>query len=304
MFLYQRARQWKISDISDDPMICIEVPTGYPVHIKAINQNTKVPARKRPAATWLETNSSSSASVASRMMEHFKLAAAISKPTSKRDPELRNTDYDYNPISVGFGGGPGNEGECVFTNIKVQRAILEFFEEVIQNPLEYCNPTFAIDVRRQKNSSPKTFTVPDPHEAENATFDPITTTQILSQQQEINEYKQKITAMKDSLSAIPKDNEELNVGKRNLEMRILKAEESLVKMQAKAPMKGGSKAGGTKEAREKWEGAKTSGPKITFAGRSVPFDLIKGAGLLDTCNEALRDMDSGAEADGPVSRGK
>ena len=54
---------------------------------------------------------------------------------------------------------------------------------------------------------------------------------------------------------------------------------------------GAVKAGEAEEIRENWE-PQYDGPKVPFAGTMVDSELLKGAGLFETAEKALQEMDS------------
>ncbi|KAF2797737.1 hypothetical protein K505DRAFT_268896 [Melanomma pulvis-pyrius CBS 109.77] len=291
-FLYQRARQWKVSDESD-PRKCIEVPSDYAGQAEESGPSARGPAEPGPTPNWLETVSPSGPiSAVSGLLRRLKLAVTPHKAGSEAGSESMSfTNHEFEPICLGFGGGDSTVGECVFTNTAVQHAILDFFEEVAQNPLDYRNPVFNLSFPQPTTDKPLTLTVPEPEDTEYAAFQPIQPAEMSPEQQEVDLHKQKLGNMKASLDATPRDKPELEKGRSGLERRIAKAEEELEKLQEKALATGEPKANEVEEVKENWE-TQRKGPMIPFAGTMVDSELVKGAGLLETAEEALRELDS------------
>ena len=289
-FLHQRVRQWKITD-NTDPRKCSELPSDYASQDgESDYEKSKGQEDSHTKISWLDTVTPSGrthtfASLAKRM----GMATKLHKSTEETETESTDFyNYGHDPICPTFGGGDGSVGECIFTTPAVQQAILEFFEQVAQNPSEYRNPAFTTS-----NSPQPTPDDPlelDPEDSGITTFQPLPA-EMSPEQQEVDSIKQRLANMKACLAATPTDNPELEEGRAGLEKRIVTVAEELEEAQKKALASGGLKAGEAEEIRENWE-PQYDGPKVPFAGTMVDSELLKGAGLFETAEKALQEMDS------------
>lgn len=291
-FLHQRVRQWKITD-NTDPQKCSELPSDYASQDGESDYGkTKGPETTHPKISWLDTvPPSGSISTVTGLLKRLKMAVTPHKST--HEAEAESTDfhnYGYDPICPTFGGGDSDEsvGECIFTTPAVQQAILEFFEEVAQNASGYRNPAFTTSNAPQP--TPDNPLELDAEDSENMTFQPLPA-EMSPEQQEVDIIKKRLVNMKACLAATPKDNPELKEGRAGLEKRIIIVTEELEEAQKKALASGGLKAGEAEEIRENWE-PQYDGPKVPFAGTMVDSELLKGAGLFETAEKALEELDS------------
>ncbi|KAF2109754.1 Arb2 domain-containing protein [Lophiotrema nucula] len=197
------------------------------------------------------------------------------------------------PICTTFAASDQPSAECIFTDFNVQHEILNFFDEVAssEDPFRWCNPDFDI--------SPSIL---QPAKKEEKTNNPGFEDEVSSEQQAIDELCSEIKHMKASHVATPfyPIDPELNAGSYNLAKRIAIAESELKGLETKLLAKGGLKAGQGEEVRGKWE-TKGGGPKVPFAGTMVDSEALKAAGLLETAEEGLAEVDSGNGGD--VGRG-
>jgi hypothetical protein len=291
-FLHQRVRQWKITD-NTDPRKCSELPSDYASQDGAFDyEKTKGQGDAYPKINWLDTVSPSSLiSTVTGLLKRLKMTVTPHKST--HETEAESTDfynYGYDPICPTFGSGDGDEsvGECIFTTPTIQQAILEFFEEVAQNPSEYHNPAFTTSNAPQP--TPDSPLELDPEDSGITTFQPLPA-EMSPEQQEVDIIKRRLANMKACLAATPEDNPELEEGRAGLEKRIVTVTEELEEAQKKALASGGLGAGEAEEIRENWE-PQYDGPKVPFAGTMVDSELLKGAGLFETAEKALEELDS------------
>jgi hypothetical protein len=289
-FLHQRVRQWKISNHTD-PRKCSEVPSDYaPQHRESDYEKEKVTKDSHPKVSWLDTVSSSGAiSAPTGLFKDLKLAVTPHESTPESESESKDfNNYSYDPICPTFGGGDESVGECVFTTPAVQQAILEFFEEVAQNTSDYRNPAFTTS--NAPHPTPGNPLELDSEDSPPGIFQALPV-EMSPEQQEVDSIKHRLENMKACLAATPTDDPELEEGRAGLEKRIITMTAELDEAQKKALATGGLKAGEAEEIREHWE-MHSSGPKVPFAGTMVDSELLKGAGLFDTAQKALEELDS------------
>ncbi|KAF2709691.1 hypothetical protein K504DRAFT_467643 [Pleomassaria siparia CBS 279.74] len=285
-FLHQRARQWKLFD-DPNPRQCAELPKDYTPGVENATQ-TK-PAQ---SVNWLD-NTAPQGPVAVVLNLLDQLVVKSHPSDSKLEPEstVDYSDFEYEPICTGFGGGEATVGECIFTDTDVQDAILAFFEEVAQNPSDYRNPLFSTKIPAPTIENPLTLTV-NASDTKPVAFQPHPMEMTL-EQEEVDSHKQELDRMKASLSALPTNITDLEKGRLGLERRIAKAEAELTELQMKALATGGVAVGEMPELQEEllgenWE-PKPEGPKVSFLGAEVDSNLLKGAGLFETANRTLGD---------------
>ncbi|KAF2751721.1 hypothetical protein M011DRAFT_414524, partial [Sporormia fimetaria CBS 119925] len=280
-FLHQRAREWVVEDNSDNPRDCIAMPAHYAKEVAAFSQSSSgkkaaSSAGNKPTATqainWLETTTAPNliSAVVSKVLDklhHLNLA------NSTHSTDI-NTTYD-DTICPTFADGtnPYNADECVFTSPGVQPAILDFFEEVAQNPGSFHNPVFP------------TFT---PSEPSNNYIAPLEESP-LEDANTLHEKKDELAVMKAALHDTP-DTPELTAGRQKLEKRIKKLEDELDALAKKALSTGSLGAGEAMDVRAemkkeaenrdagKWKRV-GDGPKVMFAGSMVDRELVEAVGM-------------------------
>ncbi|KAF2184820.1 hypothetical protein K469DRAFT_750686 [Zopfia rhizophila CBS 207.26] len=289
-FLHQRCRQWEISSLSIDPKDCVGKPLD---RIHFAEHNIKEPKSEHSVArpiNWLEPIPPSG--VASTISGLVKRLTPSNRSRVPERPVSDSAIFDDEPLCPTFAGGNNGIGECVFTDPAVYEAILDFFAEVAQNPMEFNNPDFNV-------------TVPEPnteHEADegkpegsqrDAKFGPLLPPEMSLEQMEIQNLEGELKHMKEALAATPKNDPAHEEGRRNLEKRIAKTVRGIEGLKKRKSATGGLDAGQAQELGGNWKPV-GKGPKISFAGTMVDSDLVKGAGLIDTA-EALVEVDSGKE---------
>jgi hypothetical protein len=144
-FLHQRARQWKVAGSLYSPYNCIEVPSRNLQELEILDSSMKgEPAVAGNSAEpsqfsgWLQTISSprTMAAVAG-FFQRLTLSVQVVENNSTGTQVDPSNDMD--PLCPTFADdeNPHGAGECVFTSPKVQRCVLEFFEEVARDPSNY-----------------------------------------------------------------------------------------------------------------------------------------------------------------------
>ncbi|ORY19683.1 Arb2 domain-domain-containing protein [Clohesyomyces aquaticus] len=282
-FLHQRARQWKLSSHSINPRDCVEVPKTE--KYKDGSSTSSHMTNPRRPISWLEKlPASTPMSAVSGLLHHLSLALI------PRNGKSRESSYDSEerlPLCPTFAGGNQAIGECVFTEAEVQKCILDFFEEVAQDPKDFHNPEF-------KLAKAITPTPGGGVWGEDAGVNELMPPEMSPKRMEIDNKKAQIENMKVSIKVTPKDNPELEPGRKGLEKRLVKAEQELEDLLKKGVATGGLVGEEAEDVRERWEPVGT-GPKIPFAGTMVDSELVRGAGLLDTADEALEELGDAAQ---------
>ncbi|KAF3051657.1 hypothetical protein E8E11_010088 [Didymella keratinophila] len=295
-FLHQRARQWKYSDLSSNATQCTELPDDY---------IGDTPARKssqdNKPVRWNEyvAETGSLSKIAKTL---HNLTLNVVHPTTSNDSAAESIVSDESsewktgsvPCAT-FAGGKEPTGECIFTDPPVQRAILDFFEEVAQDPENYHNPAF------------KTF-ADIPHPTADAPFALSTDTimqetseiqmahhMLTPEQQELEEARSKLVDMRIALSGCPDDVDALAKGRAKLTEKITKQEAAIKDLEVKALSTGSLGAGEAEDERKDWK-PKAEGAKVPFAGTMADSELLRAAGLIDTASEELEKLEDKEKA--------
>ena len=291
-FLHQRTREWKYSDLTFDPLHCINMPDGYEADPKpetSLDLSSTTELAKH--VCWSEDLPRPGPfSSITKALHHLALTVTTSK---KEDIQTVGSDADtewstgQSAICPTFAGGDNSVGECVFTNPAVQRAILSFFEEVAQDPENYRNPNIKIytEAPQPTPGNPLALSTDNPADID---F-PSLQSEITPEQAELDEARQCLRDMRIALDACPLNVEELAKGCERLSKRIQDKEVEIEALEKKALGSGGLKAGEAMEKRENWKPQK-EGPKVPFAGTMVDSELLKAAGMLDTAQHELEKL--------------
>tara|TARA_R110002003_G_scaffold122_7_gene11056 strand:+ start:9409 stop:10386 length:978 start_codon:yes stop_codon:yes gene_type:complete len=288
-FLHQRAREWRYSDLTNNPPHCTALPEGYYEETEGDSvEHASAPARVVEHIAWNEDVEKPSAlSGVVKAMHRL----VVSATTLKREESSTPTSEAYTEWSSGqaaicpaFAGGPESTGECILTNPAVQQAVLNFFEEVAQDPANYRNPNMTIYTEAPQ-PTPDNPLVLDPDNPNIPNFSPLPP-EMTPEQAEVDAAKEQLEQMELALKACPSDVPELAAGREKLVHRIAVQEAKIEKLQKKALASGGLTAGQAPQQRENWKPQK-EGPKVTFAGTMVDSELLKAAGLGDTADEEL-----------------
>ncbi|KAH7109072.1 Arb2 domain-containing protein [Dendryphion nanum] len=284
-FLRQRTRQWRVATGSNDPKDCIEVPTAGPdveIHdsstpSKSFSSKTKnIPEH----INWLENNSQ--AGTVSTLVDCLKNFDLNPKNPMESAEEVDDTTDQTLCPTFADDDNPTGAGECIFTSPLVRRCILEFFEEVVRDPVGFRNPKFQITAHEPKYGN----------QFDESGYQPLLPPEMSPEHMELHLKQEELATMKSSFAATPTDRPELQAGRQGLEKRIAKTESDIEVLEKKTLANGGMKAGEAPELRDNWKTV-GGGPKIPFAGTMVDAELVRDAGLLDTVEEALEELDSG-----------
>ncbi|KAF2034510.1 hypothetical protein EK21DRAFT_85527 [Setomelanomma holmii] len=288
-FLHQRAREWRYSDLTNNPEHCTELPEGYYEDIRNnLTGTVSTPPRITGHIDWNENVPRATiVSSITTAMHRLIISATSSKkedPPSTTPDESSDWSTGQAAICPTFAGGPESTGECILTNPAVQNAVLKFFEEVAQDPQNYHN----LDLRTYTQAPQPTADKPlvlDPNNPNVAGFSALPA-EMTPEQAELDMVKEKLVQMEIALKACPSNVPNLASGRKSLVDKIAKHEVKMEKLQKKALASGGLKAGEASEQRENWKPQK-EGPKVEFAGTMVDSELLKAAGLEETADEEL-----------------
>ena len=294
-FLHQRTRQWKYTDLSTNPTQCTELPEDYSSDCQA-----KDTAQGSKPLCWNEQHGStgvmdSVTETLHRLTLSFKPSIIGDKPASTKSETDSSFEWKSSVLCPTFAGGKDSTGECVFTESEVQHAILDFFEEVAQNPRDYRNPVLTTygNVPHPTAHAPFGLSA-DPTvqlDSDNQTASPMMT----PEQMEVNEARAQLADMRIALGACPDNDQAFAKGRTRLIQKIEKQETTIKELQVKAISSGSQSAGEVEDLRQDWS-PKIDGPQVPFAGTLVSSELLKAAGLGETASEELDKPEDGEKA--------
>jgi hypothetical protein len=276
---------------------CTSLPADYkPQRTSSPHSSTNMGEWLQPSAPP-EENGFSPEESARRLYTdstYYMEPSATTPPEEARKMSVDSFIDDLDPVCPTFPGGNTWVGECIFTQRAIQDIILTFFGEVAQDPTNYSNPAFALDIPTPTPDNPFTLSASEEVTAEAAQFTSLPQDMLSPEQQTLITTKEALTEMKKALLATP-STPELAPGRQHLQSRIAKREAQLADLEKKALAAGGLAAGGAQDLRDKWE-TKSSGEKwippkmgqaIPFAGVQADSEVVKGAGCLGTVEEEL-----------------
>ncbi|KAI4956675.1 hypothetical protein J4E91_000888 [Alternaria rosae] len=293
-FMHQRTRQWRFSDLTCNPQHCIDLPTGY-------NRQVNGPSSADAPSTmqsikhmsWHASIPEGPVSALTKAFHRLALSvtssAAPSAPaaTSTSTSGEENTEWSSGQtvICPTFAGGDNSVGECVFTYPPTQHAILSFFQDVAQDPVNYRNPpSLKIFTEAPQPSPENPLALSPDHENDAEIYFQNLVSQTTSEQAELDEARERLVELQVALSACPTNAAELDKGRVRLEGKVKSIEAKIGSLEVKALSHGGLAAGEMVEKREDWK-PQVEGPKVPFAGTMVDSELLKAAGLMETMDE-------------------
>jgi hypothetical protein len=286
-FLHQRAREWRYSDLTDDPQICTELPENY--SSTAISSDEKITEHIAWNENVPKTSLLSSITNGLQRLAVSATSAKKAEPNSA-SPALDNDGWGSGQAAIcpTFAGGPESVGECVLTNPATQDAILAFFEGVAQDPHNYRNPDMKTYTTAPQPTPDKPLALDseDPSVAELA----FATPEVTSEQADINDAKVTVERMKAALKACPESVPGFQKGRAGLIERIAKLSTAIETLEKEALATDGSAAVKALEKRESWpQDSKNWGlpeeGKAVFAGMTVDSEKVKDANIGDTMDE-------------------
>ncbi|CBX94918.1 hypothetical protein IAQ61_008360 [Plenodomus lingam] len=292
-FLHQRTRQWMYTDATSDPLHCVGLPNDY-----SPNKSFPNGSRIMNSAQHIHWNEDLPTSrplraMASRLHRLALGTTALKEKKVSKTAAVPYTEWSTEQVIVcpTFAGGEESVAECIFTNYTVQHAILSFFEEVAQNPENYCNPDMKVHAEAPQPS-------PDnPLELSADDINPTIQTlpsEMTPEHIELDEARRSLVEMCIALEACPADKPELAPGREKLSKKVHDKRAEVDRLEKKALAKGGLKAGEAVEKRENWK-PQAEGPKVPFAGSMVDSELLKAAGLFETAQTELEKLDGSVE---------
>jgi hypothetical protein len=288
-FLHQRARQWKYTDLTLDPLHCTDLPEDYEPDQTSPNDTTVMKSAQH--VVWHQNlPKDGPLSSITNALNRIKLAVT---PASKKtiDPVVDAPDEwasGLAPVCPTFAGGSNSVGECIFTNAAVQNAVLAFFEEVAQDPEHYRNPAFKVYTEAPQPTPDNPLALLAEEDTETS-FLPVKD-EVTPEQEELSTLREKLVDLNIALSAVPASNTALVPGRDKVDRKINIVQAKIEELETKALGNGGLVAGEVSEKHqtESWK-PQVEGPKVPFAGTMVDSDLLKAAGLVDTANEGLEE---------------
>jgi len=290
-FLCERVREWRYSDLSINPKDCIELPKDY-----SPLQDTPPNTQDSHHVDWnVKVPKASVLSGITNALHHLVVGNAPSKEAEEALADTSASDCWSNsmaPTCPTFAGGCDPAGECILTDFAVQHAILDFFEQVAQDPSNYSNPNFNPYTAVPQPSLDNPLAL-DPDNPDIAGF-PSLPPEMSPEQAELDMAREELEKMKFALQATPTSDPELQEGRTKLTERIAKQEIKIEKIKVQALATGGLKAEEATELRENWN-PQAEGEKVEFAGAKVSSNLLKMAGLMGEKEEGTeKSKDEGA----------
>ncbi|KAF1838529.1 hypothetical protein BDW02DRAFT_623974 [Decorospora gaudefroyi] len=284
-FLHQRARQWKYTDVTSNPLHCTHLPDDYEEDLKnhpPLDSSSIMKSAKHIA--WHENVRKAEEGVMSAVTNALHRFAVSVSATKKKDlvPEAPDAPTEWASgqavVCPTFAGGDNSVAECVFTDSTVQNAILSFFEEVAQDPETYRNPAMEIHNKAPQPTPDNPLVLSADHVDIDFAALPA---EMSPEQAELDSARQKLAEMRIEFDACPVGVQELEKGRDKLAKNIIKMQTKVEELEKKALGHGGLKAGEAVEKRENWK-PQTEGPKVPFAGTMVDSELLKAAGLVES----------------------
>jgi hypothetical protein len=211
-------------------------------------------------------------------------------PTSDGQEEAAEWASGQAAICPTFAGGDNSVGECIFTYPPVQHAILSFFQDVAQDPLNYRNPpTLKVYTEAPQPSPENPLALSTDHDNDAGIDFHTVSPQMTPEQAELDEAREQLVELQTAFSACPTNVPELEKGREKLERKITSMKTKIETLETKALGHGGLVAGKVAEKRENWK-PQVEGPKVPFAGTMVDSELLKAAGLMEAADEGLKKM--------------
>jgi hypothetical protein len=288
--LHQRTREWRYSALTNNPQHCTELPEGYSSQTQS--SETKIIRHM----SWNESVPQTGAtSGITRALHRLVVnSTPLKKGEDETTPTASDADTEWSSGQAAtcptFAGGPETTGECILTNPAVRLAVLSFFEEVAQDPENYCNPDIKLYAEAPQ-PTPDNPLLLDPDNLDVASFSSLPP-EMTPEQAEVDMAKETLEQMELALKACPVDVPELQSGRTKLIERISNRKVKIEKLEKKTLATGGLTAGAAPEQRENWKPQK-EGTKVKFAGTEVDSELLKAAGLMDTADEELEKLGQG-----------
>jgi hypothetical protein len=298
-FMHQRTRQWRFSNLTCDPQHCIDLPSNYNQQDHGgipLADNTPSTMRSTTHMTWHESIPTGPVSTLTKALHRLapsttssaEVSSAI--PTSDDRAETIEWSSGQAAICPTFAGGDNSVSECIFTSPPIQHAILSFFQDVAQDPLNYRNPPSLKIYSKAPQPSPENpLALSSDHEnrAEIDFQTPLSHT--TPEQAELEEARERLVELQVALSACPTNVAELTKGRVKLERKMKSMETKIESLETKALSHGRLIAGEVVEKRKDWT-PQVEGPKVPFAGTMVDSELLKAAGLMEAADVGLKRM--------------
>ena len=295
-FLHQRTRQWKYSDLSSNATQCTELPDDY-----VGDTSARKSSQDNKSVRWNEDVAEPGPLSKITKTLHNLTMNVVPLTTSNSSATESVVSDDSSEWKTGsvpcptFAGGKEPTGECIFTDPPVQRAILEFFEEVAQDSENYRNPAFETFAEIPQPTIDAPFALSADTTMQEVSQIQTAHRMLTPEQQELEEARSKLVDMRIALSGCPDDVDALAKGRAKLTEKITKQEAVVKDLEKKALSRGSLGAGEAEDERQDWK-PKVEGTKVPFAGTMADSELLKAAGLFDTASEELGKLEDEEKA--------
>lgn len=293
-FLHRRARQWKCSERTSDPLHCTDLPKDfYEIFKNKPQPKVFTPTKRVQHISWNDTSSWDSAGDSASARDHILPDMSSLEKTSAPRAFVASTEWSdgLDVVCPTYAGGDSFVGERVFTNPTIQHAILSFFEDIARDPAAYSNSESELYMAAPQPTPDNPLMLFDESSVKES--DRISP-EMMPEQAELYEARQMLGNMRMALDACPSNVKELEEGRDRLDKKIRDKEREIETLSRKILYNGGFQAGEAQEMRENWKPQK-EGRKVAFAGTVVDSELLKAAGMFDTANEELEDLGSEEE---------
>ena len=285
-FLRQRSRQWKFSELTSNPLHCISLPDDYNQDQNCPPSDTISLMHSTKHISWHKDIPKGPVPTITNALHNIAITVTAANTPDPGPSTEHDSPADWaSGLAVPcptFAGGDNPVGECIFTNSTVQNAILSFFEEVAQDPANYCNPPSLKPFREAPQPTPDNPLALDPFDDG---FNFTSTSSLMNpEQSELNDAREMLTELRTELAACPTDVPELEKGRHKLETKVSNMELHVENLEKKALSHGGLAAGEAEKKRENWK-PKVEGPKVPFAGTMVDSELLRVTGLMPSAAE-------------------
>ncbi|KAF3000730.1 hypothetical protein E8E13_003687 [Curvularia kusanoi] len=294
-FMHRRTRQWKFTDERRNPTQCTELPDDYSGKLPEESQDLLAHAQETELINWDEELRAGTLPELTSVLRRMALDDETDHSDSSGAP-VTATDPGWGSGAVPcptFAGGKESTGECIFAQPIVQQAILSFFKEVAQDPVNYRNPEFTTSLSVPQPTVDAPLVLDASVQPETANVQP-TSPLVTPEQSELDEAHTKLKNMRDALVHCPENIELLAKGRAKLVEKIASQEVMIKELQAKALGNGSLRAGEAEAVRQDWS-PKVDGQKVSFAGTMVDSELLKAAGLGETAIQKSKKRDEEME---------
>ncbi|CAI6335783.1 unnamed protein product [Periconia digitata] len=297
----------------DSEIYVIAIELGAAHMLEILNESFNQYGARIAAMAIINNYRFSKEQITSKSLETFLHQRArewkVSGDPSKKPSELMELPQHYTSPSADqeysaalcptFHGGETNVPECIFTQATVQRAILDFFDEVAEAPKTYRNPTFTstsedqgTDARKPTPADPQPFFArrdPDAIELVIDESDYPFKDAPTPERSAVDDAKGALEAMKHALASTPMSTPALQASRERLAQRIVQKAADIEELEKEEMVQAGEEDTGDVQANgDEWiPKPEFKGPIVPFAGTEVHSELVENVAGEDTVRDEL-----------------